>query len=45
MNKNRRLAVVVDYAPNSNRFLTDAGETYRYAVPVDGNDNSIEIKI
>lgn len=39
------LAVVVAYAPNSNRFLTDAGEVYAYAVPVDGNDNSIEIKV
>lgn len=39
------LAVVVAYFPNSNRFLTDAGEVYRYAVPVDGNDNSIQITL
>lgn len=39
------LAVVVSYDPNTNRFITDAGEAYRYAVPVDGNDNSIELKI
>jgi hypothetical protein len=39
------LAVVVSYNPNTNVFVTDAGEVYAYAVPVDGNDNSIEIKI
>ena len=39
------LAVVVSYDTNSNRFLTDAGEEYRYAVPVDGNDNSIQITL